>query len=153
LTGLWHGAAWNFVLWGVYFGVLLAGEKVIWGKWLKKLPSVLSWALTTLLVLISFMIFQSDGDGMLRANLTAMFSGSAVSMEALYYLRSYAVLFVIAAVGATPLPVDIVERIRKTAAGEQILDTVKPVWAVVLLVVCTAFLVDGSFNPFLYFRF
>lgn len=153
LTGLWHGAAWNFVLWGVYFGVLLAGEKVIWGKWLKKLPSVLSWALTTLLVLISFMIFQSDGEGLLKANLSAMFTGKAVSTESLYYLRSYAVLLIIACVGATPLPVRIMERIRTTKVGGMILDTVQPVWAVVLLIICTAFLVDGSFNPFLYFRF
>ncbi len=153
LTGLWHGAAWNFVLWGLFFGVFLAGEKLFWGKFQAKLPKVVSWAITTFLVLISFMIFQSDGEGMLKTNLSAMFSGNLVSVEALYYLKSYAVLFVIAAVGATPFPLWVVNQIKKTKVGEYVLETIHPIWAVVLLVICTAFLVDGSFNPFLYFRF
>ncbi len=153
LTGLWHGAAWNFVLWGVFFGVLLAGEKLFWGKWQAKLPKVVSWAITTFLVLISFMIFQSDGEGMLKQNLSALFSGNLVSTEALYYMKSYAVLFIVAAIGATPLPVWVTAQIRKNKTGDTVLSAVRPVWGVILLVICTAFLVDGSFNPFLYFRF
>ena len=77
----------------------------------------------------------------------------AVTDETLYYLRSYGVILIIAAVGATPLPSKIVERIRKATVGDKAMVVLEPVALVVMLAVCTAFLVDGSFNPFLYFRF
>ena len=74
-------------------------------------------------------------------------------MESLYYLRSYAVVLVIALLGATPLPTKAVQRLRDTSAGSAVLSVTEPVALVLLLAVCTAYLVDGSFNPFLYFRF
>ena len=74
-------------------------------------------------------------------------------MESLYYLRSYAIVLVIALLGATPLPAKAVQRLRDPSAGSAVLSVAEPVALVLLLAACTAYLVDGSFNPFLYFRF
>ena len=84
----------------------------------------------------------------------ASFGGlPAAGVESLYYLRSYAVVLVIALLGATPLPAKAVQRLRDTSAGSAVLSVAEPVALVLLLALCTAYLVDGSFNPFLYFRF
>ena len=153
LTGLWHGADWNFLLWGLYFGVLLTCEKLFWGKLLEKLPSVLRWMITIVLIMVSFLIFDSEGICGIGTNLKALVSGKAVTAESLYYLRSYGVLFAIAAAGATPVPAWCMKKIRSSAIGEQLVILARPVVIAGLLILCTAFLVDGSFNPFLYFRF
>ena len=153
LTGLWHGADWNFLLWGLYFGVLLTCEKLFWGKLLEKLPSVLRWMITIVLIMVSFLIFDSEGISGIGTNLKALVSGKAVTAESLYYLRSYGVLFAIAAAGATPVPAWCMKKIRSSAIGEQLVILARPVVIAGLLILCTAFLVDGSFNPFLYFRF
>ncbi|MBQ8638457.1 MAG: MBOAT family protein [Lachnospiraceae bacterium] len=153
LTGLWHGADWNFLLWGLYFGVLLTCEKLFWGKLLEKLPSVLRWMITIVLIMVSFLIFDSEGISGIGTNLKALVSGKAVTAESLYYLRSYGVLFAIAAAGATPVPAWCMKKIRSSAIGEQLVILARPVVLAGLLILCTAFLVDGSFNPFLYFRF
>ncbi|MBQ6839184.1 MAG: MBOAT family protein [Oscillospiraceae bacterium] len=150
LTGLWHGAAWNFVLWGLGFAVLLLLEK--WVPKMKALPGALRHIYVLLAVVISFVLFNAEGVAQAGADLAGMFGFGgipAVTAETLYYLRSYAPLFVAGIVGATPLIRNTGNRIVQTRAGK----VLQWVWMVLLLLVCTAYLVDGSFSPFLYFRF
>ena len=154
-TGLWHGAAWNFVLWGVYFAILLVAEKLWLSKFLEK-SHVLGHAYVMLLVVISFVLFDASSLSGAISTVGAMFGAGglpASSFEALYYLRSYAVVLILAAIGSTPLPKRIIERVRGTKGGAALLNAAEPILLVALLAVCTAFLIDGSFNPFLYFRF
>ncbi|MBD8960553.1 MAG: MBOAT family protein [Clostridiales bacterium] len=154
-TGLWHGAAWNFVAWGVYFAVLLVLEKLFLKKWLERAPAR-GHIYVMLLVIISFVLFDATSLRGAGETIGAMFGAGglpAVSFEALYNLRSYAVVLILGIIGSTPLPKLAVERIRKTSGGAVLINAAEPVALVALLAVSTAFLIDGSFNPFLYFRF
>ena len=155
LTGLWHGADWNFVLWGLFFAVFLILEKGFLLKPLQKLP-VLSHLYTLLLVAVSFVIFDSAGLSEAAAHLSRMFGAGGVPLatgEALYYLGSYAVTFIIAIIGATPYPTRWMNRLSEGPKTGRVLAVAVPVALMALLAVVTAYLVDGSFNPFLYFRF
>ncbi len=155
LTGFWHGAAWNFVIWGLYFAGLLILEKIWLLKSLEGKP-VIGHFYVTAAVMVSFVIFDASDLQQAFSYLKAMFGGSGyplLSSEFLYYFRSYVVVFVIALFGATPLPAKLRGRIRQTAAGEHVLSIAEPLALIALLLICTAFLVDGSYNPFLYFRF
>ncbi len=155
LTGFWHGAAWNFVIWGLYFAGLLILEKIWLLKSLEGKP-VIGHFYVTAAVVVSFVIFDASDLQQTFSYLKAMFGGSGYplfSSEFLYYFRSYLVVFVIALFGATPLPAKLRGRIRQTAAGEHVLSIAEPLALIALLLICTAFLVDGSYNPFLYFRF
>lgn len=155
LTGFWHGAAWNFVIWGLYFAGLLILEKIWLLKSLEGKP-VIGHFYVTAAVTVSFVIFDASDLQQAFSYLKAMFGGSGyplLSSEFLYYFRSYFVVFVIALFGATPLPAKLRGRIRQTAAGEYVLTIAEPLALIALLLICTAFLVDGSYNPFLYFRF
>ncbi len=155
LTGLWHGADWNFVLWGLFFAVFLILEKGFLLKPLQKLP-VLSHLYTLLLVAVSFVIFDSAGLSEAAAHLGRMFGAGGVPLatgETLYYLGSYAVTFIIAIIGATPYPTRWMNRLSEGPKTGRVLAVAAPVALMALLAVVTAYLVDGSFNPFLYFRF
>lgn len=155
LTGLWHGADWNFVLWGLFFAVFLILEKVFLLKPLQRLP-VLSHLYTLLLVAVSFVIFDSAGLSEAAAHLGRMFGAGGVPLatgETLYYLGSYAVTFIIAVIGATPYPTRWMNRLSEGPKTGRVLAVAAPVALMTLLAVVTAYLVDGSFNPFLYFRF
>jgi len=155
LTGFWHGANWNFMIWGLYFGVLLAGERMIWGKWVEK-NRVVSYIYMIFLVLISFVIFNANNMSACFAHLSEMFGGTGdpfTNTEGLYYLRSYLVPIIIAIIGATPLPKRCVERITKSGTGAKVMSVLEPLFLLAVLVISVAFLIDGSFNPFLYFRF
>lgn len=154
-TGLWHGAAWNFVLWGLMFAVLLPIEK-LWLLGSLKKAKVVNHLYVILLVMISFVIFDAASVGEAFGNIGAMFGAGGlrgVDGECLYYLRSYAVILALAIVGATPLPSAAVKNICKTKRGGAVVNTIEPIFILALLTVCTAYLIDGSFNPFLYFRF
>ena len=154
LTGLWHGADWNFVLWGLFFAVFLIMEKGFLLKPLQKLP-VLSHLYTLLLVAVSFVIFDSAGLSEAATHLGRMFGAGGIPLvtgEALYYLGSYAVTFVIAMIGATPFPTRMAKQFSEGKGGRA-LSILAPAALVLVLAVVTAYLVDGSFNPFLYFRF
>lgn len=154
-TGLWHGAAWNFVAWGIFFAVLLVLEKLFLKKWLDRAPAR-GHIYVMLLVIISFVLFDATSLRGAGETIGAMFGAGglpAVSFEALYNLRSYAVVLILGIIGSTPLPKLAVERIRKTSGGAVLINAAEPVALVALLAVSTAFLIDGSFNPFLYFRF
>ena len=150
LTGLWHGAAWNFVLWGLLFGVLLMAEK--WIPALQKLPGVLRHGYVLVIVCLSFVLFNADSLSQALGDMAGMFGLAGVplvSAESLYYLRSYAPLFLMGFVGATPIVRDTARRIGETKVGA----VLEVGLMFVLLIACTAYLVDGSFSPFLYFRF
>ena len=155
LTGLWHGASWNFVLWGLGFAVLLVAEKLVYGRLLQR-THVLKHDYTLLLVTLSFVLFNADSVSEAVSQLGAMFGAGGlplVSTEGVYYLKSYAGTFLFAAIGATPLVSNAISRFGKTRFGAQALTVLQPLVMLALLAACTAFLVDGSFNPFLYFRF
>lgn len=154
LTGLWHGAAWNFVLWGVLFSVCLVLEKLFLGAWLKKLPAFLTHTIVMLVIMLSFVLFNASSLAEAVGDIAGMFGAGGVplaSEQSLYCLRSYARLLVIGAVGCTPYPVRLARRIEVKMG--KLWRVVEMTGLAVLLLVCTAFLVDGSFNPFLYFRF
>ena len=155
LTGLWHGASWTFVLWGLGFAVLLVAEKLVCGRLLQR-THVLKHVYTLLLVTLSFVLFNADSVSEAVSQLGAMFGAGGlplVSTEGVYYLKSYAGTFLFAAIGATPLVSNAISRFGKTRFGAQALTVLQPLVMLALLAACTAFLVDGSFNPFLYFRF
>lgn len=148
ITGLWHGAAWNFIIWGLYFFVFLAAEKLLIGKLLKKVPVFFSHLYVLFFVVISFMIFN----GSAKECLSGMFALSNlpfVTGSTLYYLKSYLVLFVISIVGATPLIKNLYQKIKHSKA----VLWAEPAVITLLLILSTAYLAEGSFNPFLYFRF
>ena len=149
LTGLWHGAEWNFVIWGLYFGILLMMEKTFLLKWLEKYK-IAGHIYILFFAIISFVIF--DGVNLQEAmyHIGAMFGFSGVPIITTitaYYLKSYFVVFLLAIIGATPVPKILVQKLNN------IVRVVEPIVMAVLLLSVTAYLVDGSFNPFLYFRF
>ena len=150
LTGLWHGAAWNFVLWGLLFAALLLAEK--WIPVLQRLPGVLRHGYVLLAVVLSFVLFNADSLAQAGQDFAGLFgfgSLSLTSAETLYYLKSYAVLFVLGILGSTPVVKNAARRMDGTKAGV----VLEAAAMLALLIVCTAYLVDGSFSPFLYFRF
>ena len=150
LTGLWHGAAWNFALWGLLYAAALLAEK--WVPALRKLPKALRHGYVLLIVVLGFVLFNGTDMAQVGADFGGLFGLRGLPLvtgETLYFLRSYGVLFVIAILGATPL----VKKVCERFSGNHVLAVLEPLALVGLLLVCTAYLVDGSFNPFLYFRF
>ena len=148
LTGLWHGASWNFVLWGLVFAAFLVLEKQLPG--LGKLPKGLANVYVLAVVVFSFVLFNASNLSQAGQDLAGMLGLSGlplVTTESLYQLKSFAVLFLLGILGATPLPKKWGEAMAQKAPW---LDAAA---MLALLLVCTAYLVDGSFNPFLYFRF
>ncbi len=155
LTGFWHGAAWNFIVWGLFFAVLLMVEKLWLLKYLKK-SRVLSHIYVVVLIIISFVIFDASSMGQAFSYIGSMFGAGGyplVSTEFLYYLRSYGVVLILGIIGATPLPKKLWNRIAATGIGSNIMTFAEPIALSALLLCCSAYLVDGSYNPFLYFRF
>ncbi len=153
-TGFWHGASWNFILWGLLYAVLLLFEKYVLP--VKYRFSVPMHIYTLFFLMLGFVLFDSAnvGEALLCFKSMFGFAGIPVANTAsLYYLRSNLVLLVIAAIGATPLPKRIYEKIGKTTVGGKVLAVLTPAAAVASVAVCTAYLIDGSFNPFVYFRF
>ena len=155
LTGIWHGANWNFILWGVYFGILLLIEKFFLLKLLEKLPKVVSHIYTLFLVVISWVIFAIVDIPTLGKYLGAMFGagGSFADINSIYLLITNAILFIILAVGATPAPKKIADKFLTKLGERPINAVVKNAAFAVILLLCTAYIVDASYNPFLYFRF
>ena len=150
LTGLWHGAAWNFVLWGLLYAAFLLLEK--WIPGLQRLPAVLRHGYTMLIVILGFVLFNASSLAQAGSDLAAMFGFGGlplVSKHTLYCLRSFALLFAAGCLGAVPAPKKAVLALEEKSFG--------PVLILILmtgaLLVSTAYLVDGSFSPFLYFRF
>ena len=160
LTGLWHGAAWNFIAWGLGFAVILVIEKMWLLKWMERSENLVSGILrhvyVMVIVMTSFVLFNAADISEAGTYIASMFGAGHVpltSTETIYYFRSYLLIFAAAVIGATPIPKILVCKVQETKIGKHIVDMAEPVVLVVLLLVVTAYLVDGSFNPFLYFRF
>ncbi|MFC1953738.1 MBOAT family O-acyltransferase [Chloroflexota bacterium] len=153
LTGFWHGASWNFMFWGFYFGVLLLVERLFLGKLLERLPGAVGHIYTLLIVSISWVIFELGSPAEIFHYLGNMFAVNGIDIinfESLYILKSNLVLLLIAGIGAVPLFKNIYERYSNIVVVRAI---IMPVFYVIVLTVSIAYLIDSSFNPFLYFRF
>ena len=149
LTGAWHGAAWNFILWGLVFALLLLLEKVLP---MDRIPGIFRHAYVLAVITLSFVLFNADSLAQAAGDFAGLFGFAqlpGISREALYYLRSFLPLFAAGCIGATPLPKTLAMGLKHTRLGT-LLDCLMQV---ALLLVSTAYLVDGSFSPFLYFRF
>ena len=155
LTGLWHGAAWNFVIWGLMFAVLLLIEKIGFSKVLEK-HSIISHVYVIFMVLVSFVVFNATDMKEAVSYLSIMLTGGGLpltSPEFFYYMKSYGIIIIIAIVGVGPWVSNIVEKLRKNENGRKLLNIVEPIVLITLLLVVSAYLINDSYNPFLYFRF
>ncbi len=159
LTGLWHGASWNFVVWGLYFGILLVLEKC----WILKNLEKIKWLshfYVLFLVAISFVIFHATDLTQAAEDIRCLLGLGGIpviSAEAIYYLKSYGVTLLLGGIGSTPFVAEVWRRVKRRSEIQQkwsvAVEIWKPIVLVCLLLLCTAYLADGSFNPFLYFRF
>ena len=152
LTGFWHGASWNFMLWGLYFGVILILEKFVLKPILERLPKVLQHGYALVLILLGWVLFAfTDLDAGLTY-LKTMFGWGSVSLinaRTLFYLRDYGLLLIIMILASTPLG----HQLYETKIRGHRWEGAMPLLIAAGLILCTAYLVDASYNPFLYFRF
>ncbi len=149
LTGLWHGAEWNFIIWGIYFGILLIIEKIFLLKRAEKIPKIFKIIYTLFFVMISFIIFNGNE---IIENIKGLFGiGNIpiISKESIYYLKSYLIVILIGIIGATP----VIKNIVKKEKIKKIINGLEPIYLFSILLLSTSYIIDGSFNPFLYFRF
>lgn len=155
LTGFWHGASWNFIFWGLYFGILLTIEKLWLGKYIQKLPRFLAWLYTFFCVVISWVMFDLSTVSQITTFIKSMFGGSGVLIDdyARYQFHTYVLIFLLCALSATSIGKWILEKVRRSKRLDQILCVLTPVAQMGLFVLCIAYLVNETYNPFLYFRF
>ena len=156
LTGIWHGANWTFVIWGLMFGIMLIIEKLFLTKHLEKTPSILQRIYVLFTVMISFIIFNANSIGEAWNNIIGLFGAngeSLINASTVYYLKSYLVVLVIAIIGSTPLLKNIIEKLKTKTNANKIINLLEPIAMASILIIVTAYLVDNSYNPFLYFRF
>ena len=154
LTGLWHGASWNFVIWGLFFGIILIIEKIVLLKLLEKIPKWIANIYTMFIVLISWVIFAFEDLTTVKNYLLTMFhfnETNIINAEGLYYLKNYFIIIVIGIILSTPLISKIFKKIEEKQSNiRSILITFVYIG---ILLLSTASLVSDSYNPFLYFRF
>ena len=156
LTGIWHGASWNFVIWGLMFGIILIIEKLFLNKYLGKLPSFIRRIYVLFIVMISFIIFNADTMSDAISNIIGLFGfnqKTLINNYTIYYLKSYFIILVIAIIASTPLIKNFIEKMKKNKFMNRLINILEPIYIVTLLLVVTAYLIDNSYNPFLYFRF
>lgn len=156
LTGIWHGANWTFVIWGLMYGIMLIIEKLLLTKHLEKMPSILQRIYVLFTVMISFIIFNANSIGEAWNNIIGLFGEngeSLINASTVYYLKSYLVVLVIAIIGSTPLLKNIIEKLKTKTNANKIINLLEPIAMASILTIVTAYLVDNSYNPFLYFRF
>lgn len=155
LTGLWHGANWNFIIWGLFFGLILIFEKFIFNKYLNKLPKFIQRLYTLFIVMISFIIFQAKDMGQAWGIIKGLFAFNSIALAnrtTIYYLMGYIPIIIVAIIGATPILKNFVNKLKETKFNK-LINIIQPVFMIVLLVIVTSSLIDNSYNPFLYFRF
>lgn len=156
LTGIWHGANWTFLIWGLLFGIILIIEKIWLNKFMEKLPSFIRRIYVLFIVMILFIIFSSNNMSVALTNIKGLFgmNGEAfVNDYTLHYLKSYLPVLIIALLGSTPFIKILIDKLRKNKYVNNIINILEPILIVVILVVVTSYLIDNSYNPFLYFRF
>ena len=152
LTGIWHGASWNFALWGLYFGIILIIEKFILMRYLEKLPSFFRHVYTLSLILISWVIFAFDNFNEGLAYIKVLFhkgGGGLYDGNSLYLLSTNIILFIILIIASTNIPKTMWQRVNIKFKGI----TIENIYLLFILILSIAYLVDQSYNPFLYFRF
>jgi len=156
LTGIWHGANWTFLIWGLLFGIILIIEKIFLNKFMEKLPSFIKRIYVLFIVMILFIIFNAENMSVALTNIKGLFGMNGeifVNDYTLHYLKSYLPLLIIAFFGATPFIKILIDKLRKNKYANNIINILEPILIVMILVVVTSYLIDNSYNPFLYFRF
>lgn len=156
LTGIWHGAAYNFIIWGLFIGVFLVIEKLWLSKYISKLPKVLRNIYVLFIIMISFIMFNAGSINEAFFNIKGLFGLNKevfINNYTIYYLKSYLIVLIIAIFGSTPLLKNIVEKLRKNKTINNLINVLEPIFLIILLLLVTAYLIDSSYNPFLYFRF
>lgn len=154
-TGLWHGASWNFILWGLYFAVFLILEKMFLLKFLEK-HKIFGHIYTLILVLISFVIFNETDISSMMLFFKNMFGFGGLTfsnIETMYYLKNYIGVLIISILAAIPWLTLLLNKLKKNSKMNQALSILEPIILILLLMIVTGYIVDESFNPFLYFRF
>ena len=155
LTGLWHGASWNFIVWGLYFGILLILEKFILKKYFSNVPKFIKGIYTLFLVMISFVIFQGDslsGAFNIIKGLFGLNGELFINNVTLYYLKGYVLFIVLGVIGSTNYVKNLIIKISN-GKNKKIINILEPIYLLILLIIVTMYLIDSSYNPFLYFRF
>lgn len=156
LTGLWHGANWTFILWGLLFGMLLIIEKLFLLEKLEKMPKFVQHIYVLFTVMISFIIFNSNNIEEAINQIIGLFGAngeSVINNYTIYYLKSYFVIIFIGIIGATPLLKNVINKLKEKDKIRKMVNILEPIALICLLLFVTAYLVDSSYNPFLYFRF
>ena len=156
LTGIWHGASYNYILWGVYFGLLLILEKMFLKKWLDRIPAVFSHLYSIFFILMGWLIFSFEALGEGMAYGKVMFGMAEVAFAndmVLYLIRNYGVLLIVCLIGCTPLIKKWAKVCLESKKHQGLVTVAVNVVMILLFVIITAYLVDASYNPFLYFRF
>ncbi|NLW16686.1 MAG: MBOAT family protein [Firmicutes bacterium] len=156
LTGLWHGASWNFVFWGAYFACFLMLEKALLLNWLERLPRFIRHAYALAVTAFSWVLFAFEDWPTIKQFWRAMLGigerGLASPFDH-YLLANYGPLLLILVIAATPVPRQVVQKFLATSQRPRWVELLYPAYALLVLVLSTAYLVDASYNPFLYFRF
>lgn len=153
LTGLWHGASWNFVIWGVYFGVLIIAERLFLHKILSRIPKVFAWGYTFLMVVFGWVLFEFNTLSKIGSFFGAMFGANGAVLadnQSIYLLVSNAVIFIACAVGSTTLSRKVLKPKHKSA---KTYGYTKVAFSIALFAICICYLVNSAYNPFLYFNF
>ena len=156
LTGIWHGANWTFLIWGLLFGIILIIEKIFLNKFMEKLPSFIRRIYVLFIVMILFIIFNADNMQVALTNIKGLFGMNGevfINDYTLHYLKSYLPVLIIALFGATPFIKILIDKLRKNKYVNNIINILEPILIVMILFVVTSYLIDNSYNPFLYFRF
>ena len=156
LTGIWHGANWTFLIWGLLFGIILIIEKIFLNKFMEKLPSFIKRIYVLFIVMILFIIFNAENMSVALTNIKGLFGMNGevfVNDYTLHYLKSYLPLLIIALFGATPFIKTLIDKLRKNKYANNIINILEPILIVMILFIVTSYLIDNSYNPFLYFRF
>ena len=155
LTGFWHGAEWNFILWGLFFFLFLTLEKFFLQDALKK-SKIIAHIYTLFFITISFAIFSGNNAQEAITRVGGLFGAGGIpvmSAEVMYQLKNFGVILIVSLVGATPLPLKIAEFLKTKKSTATLVDVLEIPILLAILIAVTAFLINGSFNPFLYFRF
>lgn len=155
LTGLWHGAAWNFIIWGIYYGIILVLEKFILNKYIEKLPNFFKHLYTLFLVFIGWMIFAFDDVNRLSSFTKIMFGFEDVKFidtTFLYYIKNYFIIILLASIFSTPIYLKAKELFSKFKFKKLLFITTVAIY-LYLFIISISYLISDTYNPFLYFRF
>ena len=155
LTGLWHGSEWTFVIWGMFIGILLVIEKLLLNKYIEKLPSIVRRIYTLFIIMISFIIFSGSNINESFNNIVGLFnfSNPFINKFTIHYLKDYGLVLIIAIFLSTPILKNTIIKLKENKKINNIINILDIIVLLILLVIVTSYLIDSSYNPFLYFRF